>query len=116
MHILQRIAVVTSISIGMAVAAPGLLQAQTSTRAAQKYPNKPIRLITAFTPGGTTDILARMVTPGMTEAWGQPIVLEARPGAGGTLAATMVAKATPDGYTVLATSAALAINAALSGN
>ena len=50
----------------------------------QKYPVKPIRLICAFTPGGTTDILARIITPGMSEAWGQPIALEARPGAGGT--------------------------------
>jgi tripartite-type tricarboxylate transporter receptor subunit TctC len=82
----------------------------------QKYPVKPIRLICAFTPGGTTDILARIITPGMSEAWGQPIVLEARPGAGGTLAAALVSKAAPDGYTLLATSAAIVISSAASSN
>jgi tripartite-type tricarboxylate transporter receptor subunit TctC len=88
----------------------GVASAQT------KFPVKPIRLITAFTPGGTTDILARYVTPGMSEAWGQPIVIEARPGAGGTLAAAIVAKAAPDGYTLLATSAAIVISAVTSSN
>ena len=109
MDSLQRIAIASFISIGLAVAAPGV-QAQ------QKYPVKPIRLVVAFTPAGTTDILARMVAPGMSETWGQPLVIENRPGAGGALAAAIVAKAAPDGYTLLATSAALAINAVLSGN
>ena len=87
-----------------------------TAHAQQKYPVKPIRLVTAFTPGGTTDILARLITPGMTEAWGHPIVLEARPGAGGTLAASIVSKAAPDGYTLLATSAAIVIGAVTSPN
>ena len=82
----------------------------------QKFPNKPIRLVVAFTPGGTTDILARMVAPGMSETFGQPLVIENRPGAGGVLAATIVAKAPPDGYTLLATSAAVSISAVLSSN
>ncbi|MBM3343211.1 MAG: tripartite tricarboxylate transporter substrate binding protein [Betaproteobacteria bacterium] len=90
----------------MTAAAPSLAQ--------QKFPVKPIRLVCAFTPGGTTDILARLITPGMSEAWGHPIVIEARPGAGGTLAAALVAKATPDGYTLLATSAAIVIATASS--
>jgi len=99
------------IAIGSAIAAPGVPQA-----AEQKFPSKPIRLVVAFTPAGTTDILARMVAPGMSESWGQPLVIENRPGAGGALAAALVAKATPDGYTLLATSAALAINAVLNSN
>jgi tripartite-type tricarboxylate transporter receptor subunit TctC len=107
---LQRIAITAVLAIGSVLAVPGLAQAQ------QKFPTKPIRLVVAFTPGGTTDILARMVTPGMSEAFAQPIVIENRPGAGGVLAATLVAKATPDGYTLLATSAAVAISAVLSGN
>jgi tripartite-type tricarboxylate transporter receptor subunit TctC len=110
MHPLQRIAIATLISTGMAGAAPGTLQAQ------QKFPLKPIRLVVAFTPGGTTDILARMVAPGMGETFGQPLVIENRPGAGGILAATIVAKAPPDGYTLLATSASLPINAVLNDN
>ena len=92
------------------VALPGVAQAQ------QKFPTKPIRLVVAFTPGGTTDILARMVAPGMGETFGQPLVIENRPGAGGILAASLVAKATPDGYTILATSAALLISAVLNAN
>ncbi|HKA45222.1 MAG TPA: tripartite tricarboxylate transporter substrate-binding protein [Burkholderiales bacterium] len=110
MDSLQRITIATFISIGLAGAAPGALQAQ------QKFPVKPIRLVVAFTPGGTTDILARMVAPGMGETWGQPVVIENRAGAGGTLAAAIVAKAPADGYTLLATSAAFAINAVLSSS
>lgn len=100
----------------LAAALLGALPLTVTAQAPQKYPVKPIRLICAFTPGGTTDILARIITPGMSETWGQPIVLEARPGAGGTLAASLVSKATPDGYTLLATSAAIVISAVASTN
>lgn len=110
MDSVQRIMIATLIAIGSSVVAPGVLQAQ------QKFPSKPVRLVTAFTPGGTTDILARLITPGMSEAWGQPIVLEARPGASGTLAAAIVARAAPDGYTLLATSGAFAITAVANPN
>ena len=106
----RRIMIASAITLGVAVAAAGVAHAQ------QKFPVKPIRLVVAFTPGGTTDILARLVTPGMSEAFGQPVVIENRPGAGGTLAAMIVAKAAPDGYTVLATSAALLITAVTSTN
>ena len=106
----RRTTIATLICLGLAGAAAATAQAQ------QKFPTKPIRLIVAFTPGGTTDILARMVAPGMNETWGQPLVIENRPGAGGVLAATLVAKAPPDGYTLLATSAALTISAVLSSN
>ena len=108
MNSLRSIAVASLVAIG--ASAPGVAYTQ------QKFPVKPIRLVTAFTPGGTTDILARMVAPGMSETFGQPIVIENRPGAGGVLAAAIVAKAPPDGYTLLATSAAVAISAVLSGN
>jgi tripartite-type tricarboxylate transporter receptor subunit TctC len=110
MDCLQRIVIATSLCLALAGAAPGMAQAQ------QKFPVKPIRLVVAFTPGGTTDILARMVSQGMSETFGQPLVIENRPGAGGVLAATLVAKAPPDGYTLLATSSARLISAVLSSN
>ncbi len=94
----------------LATGVPTLVQAQ------QKYPTKPIRLVVAFTAGGVPDMLARLLSPRVGEAFGQPIVIENRPGAGGTIAASIVAKAAPDGYTLLATSNALAISAALQPN
>lgn len=68
---------------------------------ADGYPNKPIELIVPYTPGGTPDLLARALGPELTKAWGQPIIVDNRPGAGGNVGAEVVAKATPDGYTLL---------------
>ena len=68
---------------------------------AQNYPAKPIRFYTPYPPGGTTDILARIFGAKMYEAWGQPVVIEAKPGAGGNIGADFVAKSPPDGYTIL---------------
>ncbi len=84
--------------------------------AQQNYPSKPIRFIVPFTPGGTSDILARMITQKMSENWGQSVVIENRTGAGGTIGTGLVAKATPDGYTLLISSAAFTISAALHTN
>ena len=82
----------------------------------EPYPVKPIRLVVAFTPGGTPDTLARLIGPKITENWKQPLVIENRPGAGGTIASSIVARAPPDGYTLLAHSNGFAITAALSSN
>jgi tripartite-type tricarboxylate transporter receptor subunit TctC len=71
--------------------------------AAQTYPNKPIRLIVPYAAGGTSDILARQIGPELNKAWGQPVVVENRPGANGNVGADMVAKSAPDGYTLLLT-------------
>lgn len=68
--------------------------------AAQQYPNKPIRLIVAFPPAGATDVVARSIGQKLSEALGQPAIVENRPGAGGNIGAEAAAKAAPDGYTL----------------
>jgi tripartite-type tricarboxylate transporter receptor subunit TctC len=68
---------------------------------AQSYPAKPIRLIVPFPPGGSTDILGRTLGQKLTEAWGQPVIIDNRGGAGGIIGADMAAKSTADGYTLL---------------
>src|SRR5688500_12339954 len=65
------------------------------------YPNKPVRVIVPFSAGSTTDIIARAITDKMSQSMGQPIVIENRGGAGGTVGQAAVARAEPDGYTVL---------------
>ena len=82
--------------------------------AAQTYPTKPIRLLVPSTPGGSVDTLARTIGPRLAERWGQQVIVDNRPGAGGAIAAELVAKAPPDGYTLLiGTVASLASNVSL---
>jgi tripartite-type tricarboxylate transporter receptor subunit TctC len=75
-----------------------------------QYPVKPIRIVIGFTPGGPTDVAARLVGQKLTEKWGQQVIVDARPGAGGNIAAEHVAKSPPDGYTLLVPAFAHAVN------
>ena len=80
---------------------------------AQSYPNRAIKLVVPFPPGGLIDNAARLISPELSKELGQPVVIENKPGAGGNLAAADVAKASPDGYTLLMASAPLSISPAL---
>jgi tripartite-type tricarboxylate transporter receptor subunit TctC len=84
-----------------------------NTAAAQSYPNKPIKLVVPFPPGGLIDNAARLISPALSKELGQAIVIENKSGAGGNLGAAEVAKATPDGYTLLMASAPLSISPVL---
>ena len=79
----------------------------------QTYPNRALRIVAPYPAGGTTDILARTVARELSEAWGQPAVTDNRPGASGMVGAQIVAKAAPDGYTLLMGLSTLAINPAI---
>jgi tripartite-type tricarboxylate transporter receptor subunit TctC len=88
--------------------AVGLVNAQNKEVAS--YPNKPIRIINPLAAGGAVDTMARMLAPSLQEILGQPIVIESKPGAGGTIGANFVAKSAPDGYTILMVYDTFAVN------
>jgi tripartite-type tricarboxylate transporter receptor subunit TctC len=95
------------------LAAVALSLLATGVQAQSKYPVRPIRLLTPFAPGGGSDLLARLIGPQLTEVLGQPIVVDNRPGGGGTLGAGIAARAEPDGYTLILVSGSYGANGAL---
>ena len=106
---------------GLRLALPAIVSAAAITAASAtyaadarvRYPERPVRFVVGFSPGSATDITARMVGPRLSEMWGQPVVIENRSGAGGSIANAAVAKAAPDGYTLALISASFAIGAVL---
>lgn len=95
------------------IAATGVALALLAPAAHAQYPDRPIRILIPFTPGGGTDILARILGQKFTEAWGQQIVADNRPGGNGIIAAELTAKANPDGHTLLMVAIGHAINPSL---
>jgi tripartite-type tricarboxylate transporter receptor subunit TctC len=90
--------------------AAAVLAAPSVSRAAGDWPQKPVRVVVPFTPGGSTDITARLVANRLQEVWGQTVVVENKPGAGGNIAADMVAHSDPDGYTIFIVGPGMATN------
>jgi len=99
----------------LTIAAACALPAQAAAQV-PNYPDKPIRILVPFTPGGSTDILARMIGQKLQEAWGQQVIADNRPGANGVVAADIAAKANPDGHTLMFVAIGHAINPLLQKN
>ena len=107
-------AIPVALTIMAAALCPGMVLAQApSTGSGQGFPTRPIRVLVGFTPGAGVDIAVRLVTPKMSEALGQSIIVDNRPGAGGNIASELVARAPADGYMLLANGAPAAISQTL---
>lgn len=103
---MQRILAALAIAVGTCLAAPASAQAD--------YPTKPIRMVVTFPPGGSTDVVVRMLVPKLNEKLGQQVIVDNRPGAGGNIGLSVVAKAPPDGYTLgVGAAGALSANSSL---
>lgn len=103
---MSNVALSIAVAIVLSLAGP-------SAHAQSKYPTKPIRLLTPFAAGGGSDILARLIAPHIHAALGQPVVVDNRPGGGGTLGAAIAASAQPDGYTMIVVSGSYGANGAV---
>ena len=98
------------------MAAGAALPALARRAAAADYPARPVHIVVGFPPGLATDIASRLIAQALSQRMGQPFVVDNRPGAGGNIAADIVARASPDGYTLLGASVANAVNATLYRN
>ena len=94
--------------VGLCVAAAGTVALTGAQASAQAFPDQPVKLIVPFTAGGATDVAARLLAEKLTPMLGQPVVVENRPGASASVAATSVARAAPNGYNILVGSSTLA--------
>src|ERR1041385_4151995 len=83
------------------VAAVAICSAVVSSALAQTYPSKPINIVIGYTPGAVSDLTARTIADGLSRAWGQPVIVDNKPGSGGNIGAAFVARAAPDGYTLM---------------
>ena len=104
------------LGIGLTIAAVGCVERAAAQSAADKYPEKPIRIIVPFPPGGSVDILGRVIAQRMQENWGQPVIVETRAGASTMIGTAAAAKADPDGYTLIIVVSNHATNPALRAN
>ncbi len=100
-------------ALALLIAATPQLYAQPAKGAAAGYPNKPVRWVVPFTPGASNDIIARLIAAKLGDSWGQQFIIDNRSGAGGLLGAETVAKAPPDGYTLLLSNPGPSVNSAL---
>ena len=104
----------TVVFLGLAVAAAGMGPAPAAAQGkGAEYPVRPVRIIVPQSPGASTDMTARLVAQGLSESLRQPVIVDNRPGAGSTLGTDLVAKATPDGYTLLVVASSITINPSL---
>ncbi|MGZ5093898.1 MAG: tripartite tricarboxylate transporter substrate binding protein [Burkholderiales bacterium] len=103
-------AVIAALALGIA---SGALAQTTSTGSGHAYPTKPVRMVLGYPPGGGIDVLARIMAPKLSERWGEQVVVDNRPGASGNIGAEIVAKAAPDGYTLLMMTLSHAVGAGL---
>lgn len=105
-----------SFAAALLVAAPLVLSAGAQAQSADAWPSKPIRIIAPFPPGGTVDLLSRMFAPGLSQALGQQVIVENRPGGGGSIGTGLAAKAAPDGHTFVMVFDTHAVNPSLIPN
>ncbi|HEV7392382.1 MAG TPA: tripartite tricarboxylate transporter substrate binding protein [Burkholderiales bacterium] len=104
---MQDLVRAAAIMFGMALAWPA------EAGETDRYPTKPIRIVVPFPPGGSNDLLGRVISQKFNESWGQPAIIDNRPGGGSTIGIEVVVRAAPDGYTLLTTSGGIAINVSL---
>src|SRR3974390_3018881 len=116
MHFERRSAIKPSRRTVVQLAAGAALAALPRAATAQSYPSRPVHIVLGFPPGGSSDVIGRLMAQWLSERLRQPFVFDNRPGAGSNIGTEVVARASPDGYTLLWATSANAINATLYGN